>query len=36
VVEGGYEIKILGIPVASDKTTFAQRERRFPENGCAE
>jgi len=36
VVEGGYEITILGIPVASDKTTFAQRERRFPENGCAE
>jgi hypothetical protein len=36
VVEGGYEINILGIPVASDKTTFAQRERRFPENGCAE
>jgi hypothetical protein len=36
VVEGGYEIKIIGIPVASDKTTFAQRERRFPENGCAE
>jgi hypothetical protein len=35
VVEGGYEIKILGIPVASDKTTFAKRERRFPENGCA-
>jgi len=36
VVEGGYEIKILGVSLASDKLTFAERERRFSQNDCAE
>jgi hypothetical protein len=36
VVEGGYEVKVLGVSLASDKATFAEREKRVSQNNCAE
>jgi len=36
VVEGGYGIKVLGVTLASDKATFAEREKRVSQNNCAE
>lgn len=36
VVEGGYEIKILGVSLAKGTETFAKREKRVSQNDCAE
>lgn len=34
VVEGGYQLEILGTELLSDQQTFAERERRVPPEGC--
>ena len=34
VVEGGYELKVLGKTLAEKKKVFAQNERRVPTDGC--
>lgn len=36
VVEGGYQVSILGVTLTEGKETFAERERRVSQNDCAE